>query len=204
MDNFEKLKRDAMKAADSAEQQRKKPSESDAPKIESMAPRTEQKKCRSCAMLIPKAAKICPYCRKKQGWTLPAKIFAGIFILMAFSAAINAGKTSTSTSTNPAPLTPKEQALSTVKLDFEWGTGGFGNIMEANFTIKNPSNYDIKDITIKCRHFAKSGTLIDSNTRTIYDIVQAKSNKRFERFNMGFIHSQAEKSNCAIADLQIK
>jgi hypothetical protein len=35
-----------------------------------------EKKCKYCAMTIPKEAKICPFCRKKLGWTLPAKIFA--------------------------------------------------------------------------------------------------------------------------------
>jgi len=38
------------------------------------------KKCRYCAMMIPKDAKICPHCRKTQGWTWPAKIFAGLIV----------------------------------------------------------------------------------------------------------------------------
>ncbi len=42
-------------------------------------------------MMIPKNAKICPYCRKKLGWTLPAKIFLIILGLIAVSAAINSG-----------------------------------------------------------------------------------------------------------------
>ena len=40
-----------------------------------------EKKCRYCATIIPKEAKICPNCRKKLGWTWPAKIVAVLFVL---------------------------------------------------------------------------------------------------------------------------
>lgn len=41
-----------------------------------------EKKCRYCAMMIPKEAKICPHCRKRQGWTLPAKIVLGFIFFI--------------------------------------------------------------------------------------------------------------------------
>jgi len=163
----------------------------------------EQKKCKYCAMMIPKEAKICPHCRKKLGWTLPAKIAATIFIFMVIGALMNQGRNSSIPTSSSPTLSPKEEALSAVKLDYKWGTAGFGNVMEANFTINNPSKYNIKDISITCTHFAKSGTMIDSNTKTIYDTVHAGSKKTIKKFNMGFIHSQAEKSNCKISDLKV-
>ena len=75
--------------------------------------------------------------------------------------------------------------------------------MEANFTIHNKGKRDVKDIEITCTHFAKSGTRIDSNTRTIYEIIKANSKKSFNNFSMGFIHSQAHKSSCGITDLVV-
>jgi hypothetical protein len=164
----------------------------------------DEKKCRYCAMMIPKEAKICPHCRKKQGWTLPAKIAAGFFILMAIGSIMNAGKNSSlTTSSGPSQsLSPKDEALSATKLEFVLERTGL-NVVEANFTIDNQSKYNIKDLEIKCTHFAKSGTAIDSNTRTIYDIVKAHGKKRIERFNMGFIHTQAQSSSCVIADLKL-
>lgn len=75
--------------------------------------------------------------------------------------------------------------------------------MEADFTVKNDGDKDIKDLEIKCRHYAKSGTEIDSNTRTIYDVVKAHSVKKFKKVNMGFIHSQAAQSSCGITDLGV-
>lgn len=104
----------------------------------------------------------------------------------------------------PPPASPKEQALSQVKLDFAWSRGGFENVMMADFTITNPTPYTLKDIEITCEHSGSSGTRIDSNRRTIYEIVPAKGTKRIRNFNMGLIHSQAKSSACAITDLVVQ
>ena len=74
--------------------------------------------------------------------------------------------------------------------------------MMANFVVHNNSDYTIKDFEIECVHYAKSGTRIDSNTRTIFDVVKPHSKKGFPGFNMGFIHSQASSSSCSITDLK--
>lgn len=105
----------------------------------------------------------------------------------------------------PPPQTPRDlrdEAMAQTTISaFTWSTDGM--IMTANFTIKNDGPKDIKDVEIKCRHSAASGTVIDSNTRTIYDIVKSHSTKRFRNFNMGFIHSQAASSGCAITDVAL-
>ena len=63
-----------------------------------------EKKCKHCAMMIPKDAKICPHCRKKLGWTWPAKIFVGLVILVALGALI--GKNNPETPQPPQPQKP--------------------------------------------------------------------------------------------------
>ncbi len=88
-----------------------------------------------------------------------------------------------------------------MKLDYKWFKERFGNVMMADFTIKNPTQYRFKDFEIKCTHSAPSGTVIDSNTRTIYETVEPKSTKVIKQMNMGFIHSQASRSGCEITDL---
>ncbi|MFA6009258.1 MAG: hypothetical protein WC799_04680 [Desulfobacteraceae bacterium] len=40
-----------------------------------------EKQCPSCKMMIHKKAKVCPFCKKKFGLTLPAKIFLSLIIL---------------------------------------------------------------------------------------------------------------------------
>ena len=54
-----------------------------------------------------------------------------------------------------------------------------------------------------CTHSAPSGTEIDSNTRTIYELVPAGSKKVVKDFNMGFIHSQAASTYCQIVDYAV-
>jgi len=101
---------------------------------------------------------------------------------------------------------PPERPTTTrqdLTLDFTWSKEGFDNIMEANFTIKNDGPYAIKDIEITCDHSAPSGTVIDRNTRTIYEIVKAKSKRLFTKFNMGFINSQVKSSSCRIVDFKV-
>jgi len=92
---------------------------------------------------------------------------------------------------------------SKLELDFSWRKEGFGSIMEADFTIVNNSEEDIKDIEIQCNHYAKSGTKIDSNSRTIYEVIKANSKRSFKNFNMGFMHDQANSSYCHINDFSL-
>ncbi len=97
----------------------------------------------------------------------------------------------------------KDRVLRQLKLDFRWRKEGFGSVMEADFTVTNPTSYGVRDIEVTCVHFAPSGTRIDSNTRTIYERFKAGSTRRIRNFSMGFIHSQAKSSRCEISDLQL-
>ena len=67
------------------------------------------KKCKYCAMEIPSAAKICPYCRKTKGWTLRAKTVGfviGFIVLGEFMSSFNDHTPTTPTATTAAPSTP--------------------------------------------------------------------------------------------------
>jgi hypothetical protein len=61
----------------------------------------------------------------------------------------------------------------------------------------------VKDLSVKCRHSAPSGTEIDSNQRTIYEVVPANSTKTVHDVNMGFIAPQVVSSRCRIEDFVI-
>lgn len=129
--------------------------------------------------------------------------FVLLGIIGALASTLNPHTTSTSSVSIPAPKPPKEIAMQNVSVDMKWSKGGFDAVMLADLTITNKSIYPVKDIEIKCTHYANSGTQIDSNTRTLFEIVPANSKKTFKKFNMGFINTQVARSGCEITDLQV-
>lgn len=93
----------------------------------------------------------------------------------------------------------KEMAAGDLELiGFQWEKDGFGSVMTASFQIRNNGPKALKDIEIQAIHYAPSGTRIDSNSRTIYEVIQPGETKAFEKFNMGFIHSQADRSEARL------
>lgn len=163
------------------------------------------KECKGCGKEISKNAKVCPHCGEPapKKTSLLTWLVLILFIVGIFNLGNNTSTSSRSSST-PASKTPKQLAKGLVSIEkFSWMKQGFGNVMEASFTVKNDSKYTIKDIEIECNHYSKSGTRIDSNTRTIYDVVKPNSTKNFRNFNMGFIHDQANTSRCGIIDFSI-
>jgi hypothetical protein len=128
-------------------------------------------------------------------WALAIGIVGGLGL-----AILNvAGSSTTQQSAASAAYSSLPERLP-LHLRFDWTKGGFGAVMMADFTITNNSNVDVKDIEITCTHRANSGTVIDSNKRTIYERVSAGRYRIVRNFNMGFIHGQAQKSSCEITD----
>lgn len=108
------------------------------------------------------------------------------------------------TGNTPIAIDKKQLAMGLVSLDdVRWRKEGFGNVMEADFTIKNMSDYDIKDVEITCTHSGKSGTKIDENTKMIYEVVGKHDSERMKKINMGFIHTQAYSTSCEITNLTL-
>ncbi|WP_018389163.1 hypothetical protein [Ancylobacter sp. FA202] len=89
-----------------------------------------------------------------------------------------------------------EQFIEVKKLS--WSKEAFGSVMMVDVTLGNTAPIDIKDIELTCRHFAESGTRIDSSSRVIYQVVKANGSRRVNDFNMGFIHNQATSTSCEI------
>lgn len=164
--------------------------------------------CVNCRSVIHQNSKICPKCayRYKRGsaGTIVAGVIVGLVVLVLIGA-LNSSPSRPSTGTaRPEPaLSPRETAFQATELvDYSWRKE-FGSTMEASFTIRNNGAKAIKDIEIECIHFAPSGTRIDSNKRTIYEVIEPGKTRVFKDFSMGFMHSQADSSNCKIKSIQI-
>lgn len=95
----------------------------------------------------------------------------------------------------PIPEKPKLELQS-----FKWVRGGFDTSMIATFKIHNGESFAVKDIEVTCYHAAKSGTIIDKNVRTVYEVIQPGETKEIRDFNMGFIDPQAAASKPEITN----
>lgn len=161
-------------------------------------------KCSECGNEISVKAKSCPMCgspQKKKTSALTWTVLIG-FVLYALYG--NKGFDDAGSSSSSAKEPSARQVVkNNLHLEYKWAKAGFGAVMDADFIVTNNSDYDIKDIDISCVHFAKSGTRIDSNRRTIYEIFPANSKKTIKKFSMGFIHSQAVRSDCTITDFDM-
>jgi hypothetical protein len=158
------------------------------------------KKCKECGKDVSTKSKKCPHCGSpvSQGITVKGVIKWTILLFIGFTVYTCASITSEVTEKLDDKKETNNQSIENTELDFKWNTGESGLIMEADLTITNNNAYPIKDITVKCAHFAKSKTQIDSNSETFYDIIPAYESKSFRDINMGFIHNQAHTSSCRI------
>lgn len=135
----------------------------------------------------------------KFGWK--AVIFTAFIGFMVVGTMRHNPKASTADSTGAAVVKPPSQGagLSDIRLNvINLNKVGFGNVLEATFSINNLNQYAVKDLTVTCKHVANSGTYIDSNTRTIYEMIPSRGSTYIRDFNMGFINSQMSGSVCAV------
>lgn len=185
------------------------------------------KKCPQCGNQFTLETDRCPRCDtqlpKKRNrflrilsWTLMSLLGFSIllFIIVLIDPTPRGSKPAATDqarrTTTPAPqanvsLTPIKTTtvLSDIHIDFSWRTEGLGSIMTADFVIENRGPKTIKDLEITCDHIAESGTKIDSNTRTIYQVFPAGQKKQIKDFNMGIIHSQVKASKCRPTNLVV-
>lgn len=168
------------------------------------------KPCKECKREISTEAKTCPHCGKKSPTSRAGSlglILVAVLVLSVFAALSSTPTPTDNASPPPAtapaerPASRRDQALAQTKIEFTWRKGGFETAMIADFVITNASPWRIKDLEVTCEHFGPSGTKIDSNVRTIYEIVEPKSTKHINEFNMGMIRSQVSSSSCAVTNL---
>jgi hypothetical protein len=135
-------------------------------------------------------------------------VIFGLFVLLLVIGALlpdQPNRTAAAANIKVVPqLNPHDSALESTRIaKFHGRTDESGMILYGTFTIRNDGDAAVKDLKIKCEHRAPSGTVIDSNTRTIYEIVPAHKSRTFSNFNMGFINPQATRSGCQIEDLAL-
>jgi len=134
-------------------------------------------------------------------------IVAFIFLAAIGVDSLRRSPIQTSASIAFAPVVPtqphKPMSLSAIDVLVNWSKSGFGNVMIANLAVNNENYGAIKDFEVSCILYAKSKTAVGIVKKRIYDVVSARSSKKFDSINMGFIHDQAESCRCTVTDSQM-
>lgn len=162
-------------------------------------------KCSKCGRTVLKSEKKCPDCNSSVN-TMGAKhwLIAAIFAFIVYQLVVPKNEKAIQIQTQPAHSPDiSNEIRKKLKLEYSWQKQDIVSVMIADLTVTNESAYDVKDIEITCKHFSKSGTNIDSNSRSIFEIFPAGASRSFEGFNMGFIHDQTYQTGCTIDRFKI-
>lgn len=166
------------------------------------------KACHECGKELSSEAEACPHCGAKASKPTSAlawitAIVGGVIVFSCVAGMVDKpGIRGPSAEDIARQL--HGQAVANLKLEkFSWSKSGFGNIMIANFTLRNTGALKIKDVSITCTSYGPSGTAIDTNTRTIFETFPPGKPRRIREFNMGFQHSQASSASCVVSDLNL-
>jgi hypothetical protein len=101
----------------------------------------------------------------------------------------------TAETTAPEPAAP----LDGLKISSQsWRRGGLGSKALVTFTLRNGNDYAVKDVEIACAFSRRDGSHLTDRTRTIPDVIDMKSRKKFARLHVGFVNVNASKAKCSL------
>jgi hypothetical protein len=132
---------------------------------------------------------------------------AGTFVVMmaVVIARGPAPATQAVASTTQGYVEPKPESLSRSDIlanfkirSFSWQKEGFGTAMTASFFLHNSNPMPLKDIEVTCLSSGPSGSVIDTNSRTVYEVVGQRSFLQVDNINKGFIRSEAVSTKCGV------
>jgi hypothetical protein len=70
--------------------------------------------------------------------------------------------------------------------------------MMASFVVHNDNPIALRDIEVTCLSTGPSGSVIDTNARTVFEVVRQRSYLQVDKMNMGFIRTQTTDTNCRV------
>ena len=79
-----------------------------------------------------------------------------------------------------------------------WRRGGLGSKALVTFTLRNGNDYAVKDVEIACAFARRDGSHLTDRRRTIPDVVNMKSRKRYAGMLVGFVNVNASKAKCSL------
>ena len=80
--------------------------------------------------------------------------------------------------------------------------GGFGTVIIADIDIHNGNKTPVSDVKFTCYGYSKTGSKIDSNTRTIYEYVEPFNYKTIKGYNIGYVHNDVSYFKCETVSIK--
>lgn len=99
-----------------------------------------------------------------------------------------------------SPPDPKRDYLPWVQPYAQWAKGGFGRVLVAKIVIANQGDRAVKDVTLKCTLYGKSGTAIEAKSVTVYELIGPRESTARAEHNLGFITGQEDSMTCETID----
>ncbi|MAM89528.1 MAG: hypothetical protein CME36_19695 [unclassified Hahellaceae] len=99
---------------------------------------------------------------------------------------------------------PEQIAKDSLYFEFSRSKDKYLNFYEVDFAFSNNSDFTIDEIEVRCTHFAKNGTKLESRTGTVSVGVDAMDVTIMLRFDMGIMPLHTDKTNCIVSDLKLK
>ncbi|MBN1473498.1 MAG: hypothetical protein JW914_02680 [Syntrophaceae bacterium] len=121
-----------------------------------------EKKCKHCAMMIPKEAKICPHCRKKQGTSIITLFLSAIFIL--FVIGMCSSFMNTTTTRSPQSVSKNNDPVLELQ---SWNWYQEYGYVTAEGTVKNISSESLNNVVAVLQVYDEQGTFISSSDALI-------------------------------------
>ena len=84
---------------------------------------------------------------------------------------------------------------------FTWSKAVPEIVIQANLTIESALPFALREIEVACAQFARSGVVIESQRRTITEVVPAHGRLQVEALEIGPIHPDAGSSGCRIVNV---
>ena len=77
-----------------------------------------------------------------------------------------------------------------------WKQTSDGGVATFVFRLRNRSEFDVKDIAVRCEWLAKSGAVLGSKTVVVYEVLKKGADRRSGEIIFGFTPYQTSSAQC--------
>ena len=156
------------------------------------------RKCKNCGKEISKKASQCYNCgalTQKKSLHLPwiISIIVIGYVAVNFSGDIK----------KLFSKTPKDTIMNNIDVDIMRNDRSSDNVMTAYLTIKNNSQYSVKDLDVMCTNYDDNGSRVGGKTLTIDESISPNEEIDVNNVSLGFKNPDIVRTECEVVYLDV-